>query len=93
MIKTGNLMAGAFAAQRLIGSIDAFRKGAIRHTGIAELREKPAKRGRPAKAPEERRQQIALRVGKDVLDGYRAQGIGWQTRMNAVLKAFRDAST
>ncbi|MCC6194817.1 MAG: BrnA antitoxin family protein, partial [Burkholderiales bacterium] len=27
-----------------------------------------------------------------VLEWYRAQGTGWQTRMNAVLKAFRDAT-
>ena len=33
----------------------------------------------------------SLRVDKDVLEWYRAQGAGWQTRMNAVLKAFRDA--
>ena len=73
--------------------VDAFWKGAIKHTGIEELREKLAKRGRPMKAPEERKEQIALRVDKDVLDWYRAQGAGWQTRMNAVLKAFRDASS
>ena len=71
----------------------AFWKNGIKHTGIAELREKLAKRGRPVKAPEERKEQIALRVDKDVLDWYRAQGAGWQTRMNAVLKAYRDAST
>ncbi len=72
--------------------VDAFWKNGIKHTGIAELREKLAKRGRPAKAPEERKEQIALRVDKDVLDWYRAQGAGWQTRMNAVLKAYRDAT-
>ena len=72
--------------------VDAFWKAAIRHTGIAELRKKLAKRGRPPKAPEERKEQIALRVDKDVLDWYRAQGAGWQTRMNAVLKAYRDAT-
>ena len=59
------------------------------HEGVEELR---AKRGRPAMAAGERKQQIALRVDKDVLDWYRAQGAGWQTRMNAVLKAFRDAA-
>ena len=62
---------------------------ATAHTGVAELR---AKRGRPAKAAEERKEQIALRVDKDVLEWYRAKGNGWQTRMNAVLKAFRDAT-
>jgi uncharacterized protein (DUF4415 family) len=72
--------------------VDAFWKNGIKHTGIAELREKLAKRGRPVKAPEERKEQIALRVDKDVLDWYRAKGAGWQTRMNAVLRAYRDAT-
>lgn len=69
-------------------AVRAFWGKAIRHTGVEELR---AKRGRPAKAPDERKEQIALRVDKDVLDWFRAQGPGWQTRMNAVLKAYRDA--
>lgn len=59
------------------------------HKGAAELR---AKRGRPTKAAEERKEQIALRIDRDVLEWYRAQGAGWQTRMNAVLKAYRDAT-
>lgn len=67
-----------------------YRKNATAHRGVAELR---AKRGRPAKPPEERKEQIALRVDKDVLEWYRGQGAGWQTRMNAVLKAFRDAAS
>ena len=64
-------------------------EGATAHKGVADLR---AKRGRPAKAAEDRKEQIALRVDKEVLEWYRAQGSGWQTRMNAVLKAFRDAT-
>jgi len=39
-----------------------------------------------------RKVQIALRVDADVLDWYRAQGAGWQTYMNAVLRAFREAA-
>jgi len=35
--------------------------------------------------------QIALRVDDDVLNWFKKQGAGYQTRMNAVLKAFRDA--
>jgi uncharacterized protein (DUF4415 family) len=35
---------------------------------------------------------IALRVDADVLEWFRSQGPGYQTRMNAVLRAFRDAS-
>jgi uncharacterized protein (DUF4415 family) len=63
--------------------------GAVAHRGVAQLR---AKRGRPRKAPHERKEQIALRIDAEVLAWYRAQGEGWQTRMNAVLKAYKDAS-
>ena len=38
-----------------------------------------------------RKEQIALRVDADVLAWFRAQGAGWQTRMNEVLKAYRQA--
>lgn len=38
-----------------------------------------------------RKTQIALRVDDDVLECFKAQGTGYQTRMNAVLRAFRDA--
>ena len=42
--------------------------------------------------PGTKKQSIALRVDADVLEWFRAQGPGYQSRMNAVLKAFRDAS-
>jgi uncharacterized protein (DUF4415 family) len=44
-----------------------------------------AHRGLPLPA---RKEQIALRVDADVLAWFRAQGSGWQTRMNEVLKAY-----
>jgi uncharacterized protein (DUF4415 family) len=66
-----------------------FWSAAVAHTGVEELR---AKRGRPKKIAAELKEQIALRVDKEVLEWYRALGTGWQTRMNAVLKAYRDAS-
>jgi len=40
----------------------------------------------PAKA------SISLRVDQDVLEWFKAQGPGYQTRINTVLRAFRDAS-
>ena len=67
----------------------SYWKGAVAHRGIAELR---AKRGRPVKAVHERKEQIALRIDADVVAWYRELGAGWQTRMNAVLKAYRDAT-
>ena len=50
--------------------------------GIARRGLKPI----PAKA------SIALRVDVDVLEWFRSQGPGYQTRMNAVLRAFKEAS-
>jgi len=35
-----------------------------------------------------KKEQIALRVDADVIQWFRATGSGWQTRMNAVLKAY-----
>jgi uncharacterized protein (DUF4415 family) len=35
---------------------------------------------------------ISLRVDQDVLAWFKAHGPGYQTRINAVLRAFRDAS-
>ena len=35
---------------------------------------------------------ISLRVDNDVLEWFKAQGPGYQTRINSVLRAFRDAS-
>lgn len=53
----------------------------------AELlsRMKPSKRGRPpiGSAP---KQSIALRVDPDVLVAFKAQGPGWQSRMQETLK-------
>ena len=35
---------------------------------------------------------ISLRIDQDVIEWFKAQGPGYQTRINAVLRAFRDAS-
>jgi uncharacterized protein (DUF4415 family) len=70
-------------------AVKSFWDGATAHRTIAELR---AKRGRPVKTEAERKEQIALRLDADVLAWYRGLGSGWQTRMSAVLKAYRDAS-
>ena len=38
-----------------------------------------------------KKEQIALRIGAEVLQWFRAQGAVWPTRMNAVLKAYSQA--
>ncbi|MBI2800392.1 MAG: BrnA antitoxin family protein [Gammaproteobacteria bacterium] len=50
--------------------------------GIARRGLKPS----PPKA------SIALRVDADVIEWFRSQGPGYQTRINAVLRAFKEAS-
>lgn len=35
---------------------------------------------------------VSLRVDQDVLEWFKSKGSGYQTRINAVLRAFRDAS-
>ncbi len=42
--------------------------------------------------PVPKKQQITLRIDEDVLDWFKAQGTGYQTRINAVLRAFVDAN-
>ena len=56
----------------------------IRHIvrGVVRRGLRPA----PSKA------SISLRVDQDVLEWFKAQGPGYQTRINTVLRAFRDAS-
>jgi len=43
-------------------------------------------------APLPSKTSISLRVDQDVLERFKAQGAGYQTRINSVLRAFRDAS-
>ncbi len=43
-------------------------------------------------APLPPKASISLRVDQDVLEWFKAQGTGYQTRINTVLRAFRDAS-
>ena len=43
-------------------------------------------------APQPSKASISLRVDQDVLEWFKAQGTGYQTRINTVLRAFRDAS-
>jgi uncharacterized protein (DUF4415 family) len=52
--------------------------------GIAEVRAALNARGRPkAEMP---KQQVTLRLDRDILDRFRAAGPGWQTRINEALR-------
>jgi uncharacterized protein (DUF4415 family) len=43
--------------------------------------------------PVARKAQITLRVDVDVLEWFREKGAGYQSRMNAVLRAYKQAHT
>ena len=45
---------------------------------------KPVARGRPKSASP--KQQVTLRLDRDVLDSFRAGGAGWQSRINEALR-------
>ncbi|CAK7033307.1 MAG: hypothetical protein DESF_01399 [Desulfovibrio sp.] len=47
-----------------------------------------ARRLQPSALLKEAKQQITLRIDADVLEWFRATGSGYQSRMNAVLKAY-----
>ena len=69
---------------KAIAGID-WSKGVVTKGGgvaatIAALRRARGKNKRPTK------EQVAIRFDPDVLGAFRAQGPGWQTRMNAALK-------
>src|SRR4051812_26437238 len=38
--------------------------------------------------PDPRKQQLTVRLDRDVIDWFKAQGPGYQTRMNAVLRSY-----
>ena len=50
----------------------------------AALESYRAKRGRPSGSGT--KEQVAIRLDRDVLAAFRASGAGWQTRMNDALK-------
>ena len=57
--------------------------------GVAEVVRGIARKGLPRTR---RKSAISLRLDPEILDWFRNQGPGYQTRMNAVLKAYMEAS-
>ena len=94
-----NTKRGSRVTKSVEGKTDWVKLAALKDAGIKFTKDAPqtstadwadavAHRGLPMPS---RKEQIALRVDAEVLSWFRAQGAGWQTRMNAVLKAYRDA--
>lgn len=47
--------------------------------------------GLPFPLPKEGKKQVTLRLDPDILEHFKRQGRGWQTRINAVLRTFVEA--
>jgi uncharacterized protein (DUF4415 family) len=41
--------------------------------------------------PVERKAQVTLRIDADVIEWFRGRGRGYQTRINAILRAYKEA--
>ena len=59
-----------------------------------ELRVRAIARGivRKGLKPIEPKASVSLRIDADVLEWFKSQGEGYQTRMNAVLRAYKEAA-
>lgn len=76
-----------------LAKVDATRDedidyGEIPEMGPEEFARGIVHRGLPLRHHKE---QVSLRIDADVLEWFRAQGKGYQSRMNALLRAYVDA--
>jgi len=70
--------------------VDALKDGKIDLSDTPELTPEMFARAvvRRGLKPVPRKEQLTIRVDSDVLEWYRRQGRGYQTRINALLRAY-----
>jgi uncharacterized protein (DUF4415 family) len=70
--------------------VDALKDGKIDFSDTPELTPRQLARAvvRRGLKPVPRKKQLTIRVDSDVLEWYRSQGPGYQTRINALLRAY-----
>ncbi|MGH8205094.1 MAG: BrnA antitoxin family protein [Steroidobacteraceae bacterium] len=71
------------------GVVPRAEAAATAASSVAKIVKGIARNGLPHST---RKAAISLRLDPDVLEWFKTQGPGYQTRMNAVLKAYMDAS-
>ena len=69
--------------------VDALRDEDIDYSGIPELDADFFRKARVVVPP--RKQQLTIRLDSDVLAWLKGQGKGYQSRINAILRAYYDA--
>ena len=73
--------------------IDALSDKDIDKSDVPEVSPEMFARGlvRRGLKPTSRKQQLTIRVDGDVLDWYKRQGQGYQTKINSLLRAYMEA--
>jgi uncharacterized protein (DUF4415 family) len=71
------------------GLVPRAEAAAAAASNVAKVVRRIARKGLPQSG---RKAAISLRLDPEVLDWFRTQGPGYQTRMNAVLRAYMEAS-
>ena len=73
--------------------VDALSDKDIDKSDVPEVSPEMFARGlvRRGLKPTSRKQQLTIRVDGDVLDWYKRQGQGYQTKINSLLRAYMDA--
>ncbi|MDP9120369.1 MAG: BrnA antitoxin family protein [Acidobacteriota bacterium] len=73
--------------------VDRMRDGEIDFSNVPEIPPERFARAlvRKGLQPVLRKAQITLRIDADVLEWFRERGAGYQSRMNAVLRAYKQA--
>lgn len=75
-------------APETVADVDAGRPIAA-PPDVARIVREIAHQGLP---PAPRKAAISLRIDADILEWFKAQGPGYQTRIHAVLRAYKDAA-
>lgn len=72
--------------------VDALKDGKIDFSDAAELTPEMFARAvvRRGLKPVARKKLLTLRIDSDVVEWYRSQGSGYQTRINALLRAYME---
>jgi uncharacterized protein (DUF4415 family) len=68
------------------------KKSSIKRAALKSEFGPVSRQARPPKPRAPTKNLICLRLDRDVLDWFKSRGPGYQTRINTVLRAFRDAS-
>ena len=81
------------ASQTDWARVDAMKDEDIDLSDIPEITPEMFARAivRKGLKPVARKSQITLRIDSEVLEWFRAKGTGYQSQMNAVLRAFKEA--